>query len=91
MSAGRTCCSAFRNDGSGYQSSDLIREAVEIHLEVWGPPQGGFDTYVWPRKLPGTNPGYCYLMAGWHKGGWSKDGQKRRLYLPVAEVTLEEE
>ena len=87
---GWTCCSAFRNL-SGVLSSELIREAVRIGLELWGPPEHGFDTYVWPEKLRSTNPGYCYLQAGWHKDGWSKDGKKRRLYLPVDEALAQQE
>ena len=82
---GWTCCSAFRNESS-HLSSSLILEAVQVHLDLWGPPEHGFDTYIWPEKLRSTNPGYCYLVAGWHKGGWTKDGRKRRIYLPIEEV-----
>ena len=78
--------SLFRNEASGVLSSELIREAVEIAVERWGPPELGFDTYVWPEKLQSVNPGYCYVMAGWHRGGWTRDGKKRRLYLPADEV-----
>lgn len=73
-------CSLFRNESS-YLSSDLIRAAIPWVNEAWGLPQFGYDTYVWPAKLRSTNPGYCYLRAGWQKDGWSKDGKKRRLYL----------
>jgi len=69
----------FRNETS-YLSSDLIREAVQWAEDDWGPAPLGFDTYVWPDRLRSTNPGYCYLMAGWSKGACSKDGKKRRLY-----------
>ena len=77
-------CSLFRNERPDlYVSSALIRAAVLIILEVWGAPRHGFDSYVWPDKLQSSNPGYCYQMAGWQRDGWSKDGKKRRLYLPV--------
>lgn len=75
-------CSLFRNEGCGVLSSDLIREAVDWVNAIWGLPEQGYDTYVWPTRLRSTNPGYCYLQAGWSKDGWSKDGRKRRLYLP---------
>ena len=76
------CCSFFRNE-SPYLSSRLISEAIPWAVQEWGAPPHGYDTYVWPEKLRSTNPGYCYLMAGWSKDGWSKDGKKRRLTLPV--------
>lgn len=75
-------CSLFRNE-SRHLSSGLIKAAIPWANEVWGIPKYGYDTYVWPEKLRGTNPGYCYQMAGWKKNGWSKDGKKQRLYLPV--------
>ena len=80
-------CSLFRNESSGILSSVLILEAVEWANEIWGLPEHGYDTYVWPEKLQSSNPGYCYLKAGWRRshGQWSKDGKKRRLYLPVAQ------
>ena len=87
---GWTCCTAFRNE-SHYLSSSLIIEAVQVCLELWSPPAFGFDTYVWPEKLESANPGYCYLMAGWHRGGWSKDGKKRRLYLPLEEALAQQQ
>jgi len=72
-------CSFFRNE-SPILSSVLIQEAIQWALKVWGNPVKGFDTYVWPAKIKSSNPGYCYLQAGWLKDGWSKDGLKRRLY-----------
>lgn len=73
-------CSFFRNE-SEYLSSDLILQAVEWVLMLWGAPEHGFDTYVWPAKIRSSNPGYCFQRAGWEKNGWSSDGIKRRLYL----------
>lgn len=65
-------CALFRNEGAG-QSSHLILAA-----EVWAdhaiPEWRGLPryTYVSPAHLPrGTNPGYCFLCAGWCRAGWS--------------------
>lgn len=55
----------FRNEGAGL-SSDLIIEAVAATRWSWGaPPQHGFITFIHADKIRSTNPGYCYLMAGW--------------------------
>lgn len=80
-------CQFFRNE-SPHLSSDLIRQAVEIVNREWGIPEHGYDTYVCPAKLDSATrhwarPGWCYLKAGWREDGWSKDGLKRRLYLPT--------
>lgn len=56
-------CSIFRNEGPR-RSSDLIREAVDLARERW--PGERLYTYVDARRLPASsNPGYCFLMAGW--------------------------
>jgi hypothetical protein len=78
-------CSLFRNE-TDILSSDLIIESYPFVLAKWGMPSKGFDTYVWPDKIKSDNPGYCYLMAGWTRDGWSKDGKKRRLFLPREEI-----
>jgi hypothetical protein len=46
-------------------------------------------TYVWRQKVRSSNPGYCYLMAGWrtppkeiHPTGESADRKKRLLWKP---------
>jgi hypothetical protein len=36
-------------------------------------------TYVDPGKIRSSNPGYCYLMAGWHPHGYSKKRRRRLL------------
>lgn len=55
-------CSVFRNEGAG-RSSDLIREADRIAWERW--PGERHYTYVDPRKVRSSNPGYCFIKAGW--------------------------
>lgn len=59
-------CTVFRNE-SGQRSSDLIREAAALAWEKW--PGERLVTYVDPRKVKSSNPGYCFLMAGWSKCG----------------------
>jgi hypothetical protein len=62
-------CSVFRNEGAG-QSSWLIREAVKLAWERW--PGQRLYTYVNPRKIRSTNPGFCFIKAGWRKCGITK-------------------
>jgi hypothetical protein len=62
-------CAVFRNDGAGL-SSELIRQADAIADERW--PGERHYTYVNPRAVRSTNPGYCFLMAGWRRCGVTK-------------------
>ena len=60
-------CTIFRNVGK-YLSSELVLEA-ERHL-LWergncGP--SGLLTYVAPKKIRSSNPGYCFRLAGYTK------------------------
>jgi hypothetical protein len=64
-------CAVFRNE-SGVLSSVLILEAMEHAWKRW--PQERLYTYVNPRKIRSTNPGYCFLRAGWKKCGHTKGG-----------------
>ena len=62
-------CAVFRNEGAGL-SSDLIREADALAWLRW--PEGRHFTYINARKVRGTNPGYCFLRAGWQRCGTTK-------------------
>ena len=62
-------CAVFRNEGAGL-SCDLIREADAIADERW--PGERHYTYVNPRKIRSSNPGYCFLVAGWQRCGTTK-------------------
>lgn len=64
-------CAVFRNEGS-QRSSDLIRTADELAWGRW--PEERHYTYVNPRKIRSTNPGFCFLAAGWSKCGLTKGG-----------------
>jgi hypothetical protein len=65
----------FINLGAGL-SSTLILEAELLAWERW--PHQRLYTYVNPRKVRSSNPGYCYLRAGWQRCGVTKS---RRLVI----------
>jgi len=62
-------CAIFRNEGAGL-SSWLIREADAVADQQW--PGERHFTYVNPRAVASTNPGYCFLKAGWRRCGITK-------------------
>lgn len=71
-------CAVFRNDGS-VLSSQLIRQADAVADERW--PGERHYTYVSPTRVASSNPGYCFLMAGWRRCGWTKGGHGRERLL----------
>lgn len=73
-------CTIFRNEAPDrYLSSDMIRSAVQATYAEWGePPPDGIITYVDSSKVRSSNPGFCFLMAGFKRIGMSK---KRKLDL----------
>lgn len=82
-------CALFRNEGAGL-SSDLIREATLLTYALWGhPPADGLITFVKPAAIRSTNPGFCYLMAGWRRDGVSRKGLPRLRAPDWADVALE--
>jgi hypothetical protein len=64
-------CAVFRNE-SDVLSSVLILESMEHAWKRW--PGERLYTYVNPIKIRSTNPGYCFLRAGWKKCGHTKGG-----------------
>lgn len=62
-------CAIFRNE-SDRLSSDLIRSAMVMAWERW--PGERLFTYVNPRKIRSSNPGFCFQRAGWKKCGITK-------------------
>lgn len=62
-------CSVFRNEGPRL-SSELILEAERWAVERWGLER--MYTFVNPSKVRSTNPGFCFLKAGWQKCGITK-------------------
>ncbi len=83
------CCFIFRNEGCGIQSSELIRQAVIFTTERWGIAPQGFVTYVARTRVASSNPGWCFLQAGFEHHGWVHNsylGELRRLLLPATAV-----
>ena len=72
-------CAVFRNTGAGL-SSDLIREADDLARQRW--PGERHFTYVDDTQIRSSNPGYCFLKAGWTKCGRSKKRGLSILELP---------
>jgi len=75
----------FRNLGAGL-SSALIESALETTYREWAMrygalPEERLRTEIGVRKVRSTNPGFCYLMAGWERGA-EKRG-KLFLYAPA--------
>lgn len=66
-------CAIFRNE-SPRLASEVILEAEQHAIDYWGPNR--MYTYVDPSKVRSSNPGYCYLKAGWHPHGYSKGGKR---------------
>lgn len=74
----------------GRLSSDLVLEAENVLADATkrGDTAGpcgpdGLLTYVWPRKIQSTNPGWCFQVVGWTRDRWTKKG-KRLLRKPFA-------
>ncbi len=64
-------CAVFRNE-SRHSSSCLIRQADSIADCLW--PDRRHYTYVDPTKIASTNPGFCFICAGWRRCGRTKGG-----------------
>lgn len=67
---GAWVCSAFRNEGP-HRASDLIVEAVQATLAVYGtPPWEGLVTFVDRDKVrPKADPGHTFVLAGFRPSG----------------------
>ena len=75
-------CAVFRNESAALSSS-LILDAEAMAYRRW--PGSRFFTYVDASKIKSSNPGYCFLKAGWRRAGISK---KKHLILLVKEIIL---
>ena len=66
-------CAVFRNEGAfdgQVRSSALILAAEAIAWQRW--PGARLYTYVNPRAVRSSNPGCCFLKAGWRRCGVTK-------------------
>lgn len=79
--AGAWINSLFRNEGDEL-SSELILEAVAATRSLWEPPPLGLLTFVDAFKIRSTNPGYCYMKAGFNRVGTTKGGLMAFQMLP---------
>lgn len=75
----------FRNLGAGL-SSALIESALEVTYREWARrygalPEERLRTEIGVREVRSTNPGFCYLMAGWERGAARRG--KLFLYAPA--------
>lgn len=78
-------CAAFRNE-SKHLSSELICQADAI-ADCWWTDSRHY-TYVNPKEIASTNPGYCFLKAGWQRCGKTKKGLiiMEKLSIEVREI-----
>ena len=68
-------CTLFRNEAPElYLSSNLILEAEKLALQKW-PDATRFFTYVDPRKVRSSYPGYTFIRAGYKRIGMNKSGK----------------
>jgi hypothetical protein len=65
-------CFVFRLESKEYLASGLIKEADEMAWDRW--PGERLYTYVNSKKIRSTNPGFCFLQAGWRRCGLTKGG-----------------
>ena len=64
-------CACFRNEGRRL-SSELILEAEDWAWHRWSTER--LYTFVNPDRIRSTNPGFCFLSAGWRKCGYTRGG-----------------
>jgi hypothetical protein len=64
-------CSVFRNE-SHHLSSELILDAEHIARRRW--PGQRLFTFVDPRNVKSSNPGFCFIAAGWRPCGYTRKG-----------------
>jgi hypothetical protein len=81
--AGAWMNSLFRNEGQ-HLSSELILQAVAVTRWRWPtPPAQGMITFVDSTKIRSSNPGYCYLKAGFRRVGYTAGGLVALQMLPA--------
>lgn len=66
-------CAVFRNESKSL-SSALIQQADSIADCLW--PDSRHYTFVRPEAVRSTNPGFCFIKAGWRRCGETGKGLK---------------
>ena len=66
-------CAIFRHENPEATASELLR-AGEVHARRRWPRESTLYTYVNAERIRSTNPGYCFLMAGWRRVRRTKSG-----------------
>ena len=75
-------CQIFRREHGEMVASEMIRHAVAHTCEDFGtPPALGMVTFVDPEKVASSNPGYCFLRAGFRRVGITKERKRVALQL----------
>lgn len=64
-------CAVFRNE-SKHKSSELIRQADAIADFIW--PDSRHYTFINSERVKSTNPGFCFIKAGWRRTGYKTKG-----------------
>jgi len=54
-------------------SSWLILEAEKLAILRWDRPLRVY-TYVNPKRVLSSHPGYCFVRANWEKVGYTRGG-----------------
>lgn len=65
-------CSLFRNE-SPHLSSKLVRQADAVADHAW--PGQRHYTKVSAADVRSSNPGFCFIAAGWRRCGMTKSGK----------------
>ena len=81
-------CAIFRNESTRL-ASEIILEAEQHAIDKWGPNR--LYTYVDGSQIRSSNPGYCYLKAGWHRHGLSKGGKHLLVKHDACDAALSDE
>lgn len=74
-------CAVFRNECES-RSSGLIRSATDFAWARW--PGERLYTYVDSRRVRSSNPGWCFIAAGWRVCGKTKGGLRILEIFPLA-------
>lgn len=76
----------FRKEGGGLASEMILHAVAHTRYRWPSVPALGMITFIDPDALPGTNPGYCYLMAGFRRVGWTTERKRLVLQLLPADM-----